>query len=87
MIDNNELIDSVYICEYCKQEAEIDDHDLVCSNQEWDYLKFIGEGANSITELVAMLKSTIEQYEAKEEEGWYLSQPIIDGHIFMVRQN
>ena len=48
------------------------------------YLKFVLDGASTLTEVVAGLRSLAADLEARQAEGWAMTEPVDGGHIRML---
>jgi hypothetical protein len=60
---------------------------------EWDeekddlvYLKYMFEGAASITELSAALRRLADEFDRKGAAGWRLTEPVCNGYAHLVRE-
>jgi hypothetical protein len=61
--------------------------------EEWDeedddlvYLKYMFEGAASISELSAALRRLADELDQKGAAGWRLPEPVCSGYAHLVRE-
>jgi len=62
-------------CEYCDKE-----------HHEVDYLKFVAENAENLTELIEALRLCANFYEKRHVDGWRLTEPVANGYVQLHRE-
>jgi|1185.fasta_scaffold13352_4 hypothetical protein len=62
-------------CEYCDTD-----------HYEVDYLKLVAEGVEDLKDLVDTLRLCANFYEQRYTDGWYMTEPVVNGFVHLHRE-